>query len=438
MKLITKFLLVIACMTAGIVVVGCAAMLMIGQVKDDVEKISNDFLPAIQTLDALEIDVHKARAALLEMMVLHDDAQTVQTLVSELADISANTSRLLQHYKSNLAYDDEDRVLYLQITALRTAIATRMDTVQSLVLRHDISAAKTHWTALDDSIDALETKLGDARSTENQSALEHLESSRHTFQQSQTRALLLAVSAFSIGCILSIAVYQKITKPIQNLTEELLAFEKSPDLSIRFEGQSLSELEVISKSLNLLMDWVNEHAGQLAEQRDEIAHLANHDQLTGLPVWRLGKDRLEVALAAAHRTQQKVALMFIDLDGFKAVNDTFGHDAGDVVLVEVARRLQKEIRAEDTVARMGGDEFVVVLGRLEDDNHAAQIAARMIFSVAQDIAFEGRKLRVGSSIGIALYPENGNSVESLLLAADQAMYGVKRAGKNNFAFAAAS
>lgn len=433
MKLITKFVLVIASLTAGIIIVGGSALLMVRDVQHDVEVISNDFLPSIETLDAMEIDVHKARAIALEMMVSNDD-ETLALLLRELDEVNASTTALMQHYKSGLITEEEDRILFEKISALRVTVNAELDVVTKLSVKHDIVAAKANWTQLDEKIDKLETTLNEARIKERKSAHEHLQNSRIAFHQSQVRALFLVVGAFGLGVVLSVLVYRKIAKPIQNLTDELLAFEKAPDLSIRFEDQSLSELEVISRSLNLLMEWVHSHAGQLEAQRDQIAHMANHDALTGLPVWRLGKDRLEVALALAKRAHEKVAVMFIDLDGFKAVNDTYGHDGGDVLLKEIAMRLKHEIRAEDTVARIGGDEFVVIMGRQADNEVASQIALRIIGSVAKGVAYQSHNMQVGTSIGIAIYPEHGQDVESLLAAADQAMYIVKRAGKNNFSF----
>jgi diguanylate cyclase (GGDEF)-like protein len=126
--------------------------------------------------------------------------------------------------------------------------------------------------------------------------------------------------------------------------------------------------------------------------------------------------------------------MFVDLDGFKTINDTYGHDAGDFLLREIAHRLQVQLRLEDTVARMGGDEFVVVLARQASENETQHIAQRIIETIGQDVTYGVHRLRVGVSIGIAVYPTHGRDVDSLLNAADKAMYSVKRAGKNNFAF----
>jgi diguanylate cyclase (GGDEF)-like protein len=170
-------------------------------------------------------------------------------------------------------------------------------------------------------------------------------------------------------------------------------------------------------------------------QRDKIQELATHDQLTGLPSLSLASDRLEIALAAARRSGKKVALLFIDLDGFKTVNDTLGHEAGDFVLKEVAERLKKTIRPEDTAARIGGDEFILMLGGLPDEQVAARIAGRAIDAIALPIDCAGISISIGASIGIGLFPDHANDAQALRRVADVAMYTVKRGGKNRFAFA---
>jgi diguanylate cyclase (GGDEF)-like protein len=174
---------------------------------------------------------------------------------------------------------------------------------------------------------------------------------------------------------------------------------------------------------------------EVEQQRDVIAHQANHDQLTNLPTLRLANDRLEMALNNARRHGGKVALLFIDLDGFKLANDSFGHDAGDCVLQSVAQRIQHSIRAADTACRIGGDEFLVILGEIADQTSAAVAAQKIIELINQPIDFNGQPLQVGCSIGISLFPDNANDSKNLRKAADSAMYQVKRAGKNNFTFA---
>ncbi|MFM2042473.1 MAG: hypothetical protein RLY86_1049 [Pseudomonadota bacterium] len=180
------------------------------------------------------------------------------------------------------------------------------------------------------------------------------------------------------------------------------------------------------KSIRLLLETIR-------AQRDEILHQATHDTLTDLPSLRLARDRLALACLRAERERLSAAVLFIDLDGFKAANDTHGHEAGDHVLKVVAQRLRGAIRKVDTAARQGGDEFIVILdgvGRAED---AVTVAEKLRQAVAAPIPFAGMEIRVGSSIGIALFPQHGPTPFDVLRRADEAMYRVKRAGRNGHA-----
>ncbi len=167
--------------------------------------------------------------------------------------------------------------------------------------------------------------------------------------------------------------------------------------------------------------------------QQEIEHLALHDALTGLPNSRLLGDRLEQALAAARRTSQPMGVMYIDLDGFKPVNDTHGHAAGDMVLREFAARLTHVLRETDTVARVGGDEFIAVLAHISGEVEARRAAERVIAAMAKPFDLGGAQAaHVTASIGLALCPAHGEDAHSLIAHADAAMYAAKRAGKNAY------
>ena len=168
---------------------------------------------------------------------------------------------------------------------------------------------------------------------------------------------------------------------------------------------------------------------------EEIKRLATHDALTDLPTMRLAKDRLKQAISLARRNQTMLAVMFIDLDDFKKVNDTLGHEAGDYVLKQVAGRMLGCVRSSDTVARVGGDEFLIIANDVHIPKIAEQIAGKVIKSVSSPIAFNGGQASVGTSIGIALYPNDSQDIDQLIKQADKAMYRAKNAGKDNFSFA---
>ena len=212
-------------------------------------------------------------------------------------------------------------------------------------------------------------------------------------------------------------------------------------------AQKQSEQEIIG-ARDSLEQQVVERTRELAntvkqlqveiEEREKIAaeldFLANHDALTGLPSLRLCKDRLDQSLAEARRNRQTSAVMFVDLDGFKEINDQYGHDFGDMVLKTTADRIKSEIRETDTVARIGGDEFVIILSSLPETAIAERIAATVIDQVAQPLKIKDVEVTITASIGISLYPEHGTTAEKLIRAADKAMYEIKRKGKNSFGF----
>jgi len=176
-------------------------------------------------------------------------------------------------------------------------------------------------------------------------------------------------------------------------------------------------------------------AVDVTEQRDyasKLEHIAHFDPLTGAPNRALLADRMMIALAQARRERAPLAVCYLDLDGFKIVNDTWGHSVGDRVLVEVARRLQNEIREGDTLARMGGDEFVVLLTGLESTEVCSIVIERLLNAVRLPILIDATSLQVSVSVGVALYPNDDCEADMLLRHADQAMYAAKQSGRNRF------
>jgi diguanylate cyclase (GGDEF)-like protein len=194
-----------------------------------------------------------------------------------------------------------------------------------------------------------------------------------------------------------------------------------------------SESRPPSPEARELLETAARVAALACEQRalaSRLTHQAHHDALTGLPNRLLLEDRLGQSLAQAKRNQQQVALLFIDLDGFKGVNDTLGHAAGDALLKQVSARLADAVRASDTLARMGGDEFAVVLQEVRDTPSAMRVAEKLLEALRAPLRLEGRDLRVSASIGLAFYPEDGLDADTLLRHADVAMYRAKASGRN--------
>jgi diguanylate cyclase (GGDEF)-like protein/PAS domain S-box-containing protein len=167
---------------------------------------------------------------------------------------------------------------------------------------------------------------------------------------------------------------------------------------------------------------------------EQIWRHANFDALTSLPNRRLFRDRLEQKIRKAQRSKEAVALLFIDLDRFKQINDLLGHDAGDLLLIEAARRIESCVRTTDTVARLGGDEFTVILSELDDTRKVETIAQNILDKLAESFQITKEIVYVSGSIGIALYPDDALTAEEMIRKADQAMYAAKHAGKNQFSY----
>ncbi len=208
---------------------------------------------------------------------------------------------------------------------------------------------------------------------------------------------------------------------VRKKSGQILWFETTCRGVVNASGEALDELVSVSRDVS-----------ERKSAEEQIEHQAYHDALTGLPNRLLFRDRLTVALASARRLKKPLAVMFLDLDRFKYVNDTLGHSLGDELLKVVADRLRLALREEDSIARMGGDEFTVLLADLGTADDAAKIAVKLIEAVAEPIRLEGNELFVTGSIGIALFPSDGDTAEMLIKNADHAMYRAKESGTNSY------
>jgi diguanylate cyclase (GGDEF)-like protein len=162
--------------------------------------------------------------------------------------------------------------------------------------------------------------------------------------------------------------------------------------------------------------------------------MATHDALTGLPNRTLLSDRFTIALALSQRSRNRLAILMLDLDRFKSVNDSMGHDAGDKLLKAVGKRLKNTMRKSDTVARIGGDEFVLLLPQIPHADDATILAQRILDAFRDPFVFDDHRINITASIGIAVYPEAGRDIESLLKSADTAMYWAKEQGRDIYRF----
>ncbi|MBN1473958.1 MAG: diguanylate cyclase [Syntrophaceae bacterium] len=217
------------------------------------------------------------------------------------------------------------------------------------------------------------------------------------------------------------------------------AIGKTLELAARRKDGQEIDIALSLSSVNIKGEWngigIIQDITDRKKAEEKLKHMATHDSLTDLPTLKLAEDRLAMAMGLARRHKEKVAVMFMDLDGFKRVNDTLGHDAGDFLLKTLAQRLLSSIRKTDTIARVGGDEFLLIATELKSSDDAANIANKVVKLVAQPVNINGHKAAVSASIGIAFYPDNGEDINELIKLADEAMYRIKNSSKNGFGFA---
>ena len=224
-----------------------------------------------------------------------------------------------------------------------------------------------------------------------------------------------------------------------------LIFEKPPSSNTQIQCLTnvAKEQYAVQLAMNPILNQSGAVSGLVYAMSDltevfkvsqQMAHLATHDALTELPNRMLLQDRLNQAINAASRSEKYIAVLFIDLDGFKKINDELGHSAGDLLLIQVAKRLQANIRKMDTAARWGGDEFVIMLENLDHEELAAEIAEKILQAMSQSFHIFDQAIVITPSIGVSLFPKDGTTADSLLSRADTAMYSVKEKGRNAFHF----
>ncbi|MEP1445054.1 MAG: EAL domain-containing protein [Paraglaciecola sp.] len=237
----------------------------------------------------------------------------------------------------------------------------------------------------------------------------------------------------NIAHLLPEEVAEKFKTNFAKLSQQkgIVTFEYSLDLPhglVYFEAR-INHLSQYNQVVAIIRDITEQY-----QSAEVIRHQAYFDTLTSLPNRFLALERLSQMLIEAERNNQKAAVFFLDIDDFKKINDTLGHEVGDKLLIKTAARLQKVLRKEDTVGRLGGDEFIVLLRGLNAENSALAVAENLLDTFREPFKIDGRELILTTSIGIAMYPENGHSASDILRNADTAMYQAKALGRNTFSF----
>lgn len=254
---------------------------------------------------------------------------------------------------------------------------------------------------------------------------------------SRPRAEILAiVGLLSTGCVVvAVLLAGAVTRPINAINLAAGQFAQG-QTEARLPLARNDEIGDLARSFQRMQDQISQQMVTLRDNREELEHMAQHDPLTGLPNRRMLQERLDQAIARARRNHEHVTLLFVDLDRFKDINDRLGHDTGDYVLRVVAKRMQAVLREIDTLARIGGDEFVVLLDAPSPGPEGiVTVADKIIEQARADIPYGLQALNVGASIGISQYPQDGHTATDLISAADRAMYQAKADGRNTFCFA---
>lgn len=315
---------------------------------------------------------------------------------------------VIAYYHQNMAVAPED-------------IHQRLETVRSEIRQKIIELSpKMERTVFRDGI-----RLGTILIEQD----EHVITEKISAAATISTFILLFALAFSY--LLANRFQRVFTEPVTDMATTMHEVSKTKDYSKRVNASDTDEMNQLAERFNEMLSEIERRDEKLLERQDQLHHLANFDVLTGLPNRALFSNRLEHALKRAARTGEKLAVLFIDLDDFKMINDTHGHQTGDQLLLETAARLVAGTRADDTLARLGGDEFTVILHGIKTSDNALLVGRKHIESLFQPYQIDDKRLFVSASIGVSLFPEHGASAEILIKNADSAMYLAKETGKNN-------
>lgn len=251
---------------------------------------------------------------------------------------------------------------------------------------------------------------------------------KHVIEANQQAANLLSAELSSL-----------LNKPLNLDCRELLQGNgNNQQLTVKINNRSKRTLDASSLKLECAgkVYFVISFSDKTEQLKSTklLEHQSCHDHLTGLPNRLLFETKMERAIQAAQELNQNFALLYLDMDNFKKVNDDMGHYVGDQLLVAVSSALQKVIRSTDTVARLGGDEFVIILSNLKKPSYAASVAQKVINKLNHSFSVEEHMIKTKISIGIAIYPDAGANIKTLMKSADSAMYNAKHNGKNHFRF----
>ncbi|MFA3792992.1 EAL domain-containing protein [Aliiglaciecola sp. SL4] len=252
-------------------------------------------------------------------------------------------------------------------------------------------------------------------------------------------AIPLVILVVALAMLISLLRYQRLFQPLLNLTRFTKKVEKTTDYNLKYRVSGNDEVSELGRNINKLLGTINaeiktnqQNTEKLIEQQNSMQHLANYDTLTGLPNRMFFMEMLKLELARSQRENEDLAIMFFDVDGFKGVNDTLGHETGDLLLKAVANKIKRFLRPGDILARLGGDEFLIMIPHLNSPLVAVNIANRIIEGMLSPIEINSWDIQTGVSIGIAKATDAAFDINTFISNADIAMYASKEKGKGSY------
>lgn len=435
MKLSTKLVITVCTGILGLVAVAAVGLLQISRIHETTVNFSSYYYPSRVILADASLALERLRGIALQAVVDSTGNFPLEPLDNEFAKNRSELFVLLKKYQETMIDEESERALFKAAELLISKAVDDLYLITRVAHMRDVTTAAEYWQQADESVAAAVDAL--RKDAQENDLLEA--KGRKDSDDAYASALFYALTTLGIVILLmSVSAwwsYKSLVNPIRALEAKLDDISLSLDLRKRIDLGASDEMRSATEAINRLLEKAHGGLAEMSEKRDLATFAATHDLLTGLPNRVLAFERLKDAISHARLAGKQVAFMFIDLDGFKVVNDTMGHDAGDFVLKQVGERLKQSIREHDTVARLGGDEFLAIVGGLSNRDVASHIAAKIIDALSVPMDYQGEPLQIGGSIGIAMYPEHGDSVESMMQAADAAMYQIKRSGKNAYKFA---
>lgn len=408
-------------------------------------------LPALLALTALLVLFFGVRALAVQTAAAEQARSTMEAARNSALEVERSRARLHELFATSVR-GDLNRLFQIRqsfvdsLPALVASIETAglddslpdleglpdrvLDAAEALV-RRDVPASQAIMSRVDGEMEDLAADLD--RFAASQFVLETRarEAAVRALQSVSWVAATLLIMAVVVIVLGAVAVERLIRKPLGEILHAIDSIRRGQPWTPFPEGRRDDGVSRIHEAINAL----NAHELQRRETVRQLEHLAQYDALTDLPNRVLLSDRIMQAMVRSRRSGRLVAIVFVDLDEFKQVNDDYGHDFGDRVLVAVSGRMQGALREEDTLARLGGDEFVVVLPDLPALDAIEPILGRLLENIARPVEQDGKTAHVTASAGITVYPQEGEiDPDQLLRQADQAMYRAKQIGRNNYAF----